>query len=425
MTESTAPHGGNTPNDQANDLTTDAPRPSRLRAVLIVVAILALVGTFFAWRYFSARESTDDAQIEGHVHPIAARVGGTVIALAVQDNQSVKAGTVLARLDPKDYQVALDRAEADLADAEAALTGSRIDVPIATTNTSSVLTQSTAGVAESEASLLTTEQMIATARARLDSARATVQQVQANYDRAAKDVERFRPLVAKEEISQQQFDAAVAQADALKASLAAVHALVIEAQANVRTQESASNRDRAKLSQSVAAEQRAHTGPQQVAVAKSRAKSAEARVEMAKAAVTQAELNLQYTTIKAPVAGTVSNRSVELGQIIGPGQPLMAVIPTDDIWVIANFKETQLHKMRAGQKVAIAVDVDGREYEGHVDSLAGATGARFSLLPPENATGNFVKVVQRVPVKIVFEPGQDKEHHLRPGLSVEPSVYTR
>jgi membrane fusion protein (multidrug efflux system) len=288
-----------------------------------------------------------------------------------------------------------------------------------------VLTQSVAGVAESQASMTTTERTIAMAKARLDSARATVRQIQANYDRSAKDVERFKPLVAKEEISQQQFDAAVAQADALRASLAAAQAQVVEAEANVHTQESSLNRDRAKLNQSVAAEQRAHTGPQQVAVAKARAKSAQARVEIAKAAVAQAELNLQYTTIKAPVAGTVSNRSVELGQIIGPGQPLMAVIPTDDIWVIANFKETQLHKMKPGQKVAIAVDVDGREYEGHVDSLAGATGARFSLLPPENATGNFVKVVQRVPVKIVFEPGQDKEHRLRPGLSVEPSVYIR
>ena len=425
MSEATDSKGETIPNNQADELATDAPRPSRLRSILIVLLILAAVGGFFAWRYFSGRESTDDAQIEGHVHPIAARVGGTVINLAVKDNQWVEAGAVLAQLDPNDYQVALDRARADLADAEATLIGSRTDVPIATTTTTSVLTQSTAGVAEARASLTTTEQTIAMAKARLDSAHATVQQIQANYDRAAKDVERFRSLVAKEEISQQQFDSAVAQSNSLKASLAAAQAQVTEAEANVRTQESATNRDRAKLNQSVAAEQRANTGPQQVAVARSRAKSAEARVQMAKAAVAQAELNLQYTTIKAPVAGVVSNRSVELGQIIGPAQPLMAVIPTDDIWVVANFKETQLHTMKPGQKVAIAVDVDGREYEGHVDSLAGATGSRFSLLPPENATGNFVKVVQRVPVKIVFEPGQDKEHRLRPGLSVEPSVYTR
>jgi membrane fusion protein (multidrug efflux system) len=305
------------------------------------------------------------------------------------------------------------------------LMGSRTGVPIATTETSSILTQSAAGVAEAQATLTTTDSTIATAKARLEAARAVVQQIQANYDRAAKDVERFRPLVAKEEISKQYFDSAVAQADALKASLASANAQVVEAESGVRTQQSALNRDQAKLNQSIAAERRAHTGPEQVTVAVSRARSAEARVAMAKAAVAQAELNLQYTTIKAPVAGVVSNRSVELGQIVAPGQPLMAVIPTGDIWVVANFKETQLRSMKPGQKAVIGVDSSGHEYEGHVDSISGATGARFSLLPPENATGNFVKVVQRVPVKIVFEPGQDKEHRLRPGLSVEPSVYTR
>jgi membrane fusion protein, multidrug efflux system len=425
MSDAIGPQGGDLSNNQTVELTDAPARPSRLRSVLIVLVILSAVGGFFAWRYFSARESTDDAQVEGHVHPMAARVGGTVVNVAVQDNQWVEAGAVLAQLDPKDYQIALDHARADLADAEATLAGSRSGVPITSTDTTSLLTQSAAGVAEAQAALATTEKTIAMAKARLESAHATVRQVQANYDRAAKDVERFRPLVAKEEISRQHFDSAVAQSDALKASLAAASAQVNEAEANVHTQESALNRDRARVNQSVAAERRAQTGPQQVAVAQSRAKSSEARVAMAQAAVAQAELNLQYTTIKAPVAGVVSNRSVELGQIVAPGQPLMAVIPTDDIWVVANFKETQLHKMKPGQKVVVAVDSDGREYEGHVDSLAGATGARFSLLPPENATGNFVKVVQRVPVKIVFEPGQDKEHRLRPGLSVEPSVYTR
>jgi membrane fusion protein (multidrug efflux system) len=424
MSDAIGPQGDDFSNDQTSDLVEER-RPSRLRAVLIVVLILAVIGGFFMWKYFSARESTDDAQIEGHVHPMAARVGGTIINVAVRDNQWVEAGAVLAQLDPKDYQVALERARADLAEAEATLTGSRTGVPIAATDTSSVLTQSAAGVAEAQASLTTTDSTIAMAKARLESAQATIRQIQANYDRAAKDVERFRPLVAKEEISQQYFDSAVAQADALKASLASAQAQGNEAAANIQTQESILNRDRARLNQSIATEGRARTGPQQVLVARSRAKSAEARVQMAQAAVAQAELNLQYTTIKAPVAGVVSNRSVELGQIIAPGQPLMAVIPTDDIWVVANFKETQLHTMKPGQKVAITVDSDGREYEGHVDSIAGATGARFSLLPPENATGNFVKVVQRVPVKIVFTPGQDREHRLRPGLSVEPSVYVR
>jgi membrane fusion protein, multidrug efflux system len=423
MSDAIGPQGDDFSNGQT-DLT-EAPRPKRLRLVLIFLLGLAAAGGFFTWKYFSVRESTDDAQIEGHVHPMAARVGGTIVNVAVNDNQWVEAGAVLAQLDPADYQVALDRARADLAEAEATLAISRTGVPITTADTSSMLTQSSAGVAEAQASLTTTDRTIGMAKARLESARATVQQIQANCDRAAKDVERFRPLVAKEEISRQQFDAALAQADALKASLAAARAQVTEAEASVRTQESALNRDQAKLNQSIAAERRAQTGPQQVAAAVSRTKSAEARVAVAKAAVAQAELNLQYTTIKAPVAGVVSNRSVELGQIVAPGQPLMAVIPSEDIWVVANFKETQLRSMKPGQKVTVAVDSDGREYDAHVDSISRATGARFSLLPPENATGNFVKVIQRVPVKIVFEPGQDKDHRLRPGLSVEPSVYTR
>ncbi len=403
----------------------EAPPSSRLRTILIVVVLLAAAGGYFAWRYYSVRETTDDAQIDGHVSPVAARVGGTVIRIAVEDNQYVEAGAVLAQLDPKDYQVAVERARADLEEAEAALAGSRTDVPITTTNTATRLTESSAGVGVAQASMTTTDRMVAMAQAGLESARATALQVQANYDKAAKDVERFRPLVAKEEISRQQFDAAVAQADALKAGLAAAQAQVSEAEANVRTQESALNRDRERVKEAQATEERARTGPQQVAVTKARAASAAARVEQFKALLQQAELNLAYTTIRAPVAGMVSNRTVELGQIVGPAQPLVAVIPTEDIWVTANFKETQLRTMKPGQKVGIQVDVDGREYEGRVDSIAGATGARFSLLPPENATGNFVKVVQRLPVKIVLEPGQDKEHRLRPGMSVEATVFAR
>ncbi len=401
------------------------PPPSRLRTVLIVLVLLAAVGGFFAWRYYSVRETTDDAQIDGHVSPVAARVGGTVITIAVQDNQYVESGAVLAQLDPKDYQVAVERARADLAEAEAALAGSQTDVPITMTNTVTRLTESSAGVGVAQASMTVTDRMVAMAKAGLESARATVLQVQANYDQAAKDVERFRPLVAKEEVSRQQFDAAVAQADALKAGLAAAQAQVGEAEANVRTQESALNRDRERVKEAQASEERARTGPQQVAVTKARAKSAAARVEQAEAALEQAELNLAYTTVKAPVAGIVSNRTIELGQIVQPAQPLLAVIPTEDIWVTANYKETQLRAMKPGQKVSIRVDVDGRDYEGHVDSIAGATGARFSLLPPENATGNYVKVVQRLPVKILIEPGQDKEHRLRPGMSVEATVHTR
>jgi len=410
--------------DRAAAETEEAPRPSRLRLILIVALLIAAVGGFLAWRYYSVRESTDDAQIDGRVSPMAARVGGTVIDIAVKDNQYVDAGAVLIQLDPKDYKVAVERAKAGLAAAEAALASSQTDVPITSTTTATRLTETAAGVGAAQATLATTEKTVAAAKARLETARATVRQVQANYDKAAKDVERFRPLVAKEEISQQQFDAAVAQADALKAALAAAHAQVIEAEASVHTQESVLNRDRERIKEAQANEERARTGPQQVAMTKARAQSAAAHVEEAKALLAQAELNLSYTTVKAPVAGIVSNRSIELGQIVQSGQPLMAVIPVEDVWVTANFKETQLRSMKPGQEARILVDVDGREYKGRVDSIAGATGARFSLLPPENATGNYVKVVQRLPVKIVLEAGQNKDHRLRPGMSVEATVQT-
>ena len=403
----------------------DTPGPSRMRLVLFIVLALAIAGGYLAWKHLAGRESTDDAQIEGHIHPVAARVGGTVTRVDVNENRFVNAGDVLVQLDPADYQTAVQRARADLAAAVAGAAGSETDVPITSANTTSVLQQSGASVAEAQASLTASNRMLAAAKARLESAKANVLQVQANYAKAAKDVERFKPLVAKEEISQQQYDAAIAQADALRAGLGAVNAQVAEAEASINVQESFLTRDGARVKQAEAAERRAQTGPQQVAVTRAVAKSAAARVQLAQAALDQAELNLKYTTLRAPVAGIVSSKTVEVGQIIQPGQPLLAVVPSEDIWVVANFKETQLRDMRPGQKVSVSVDSDGHTYDGRVDSISAATGGRFSLLPPENATGNYVKVVQRVPVKIVLDPGQDKEHHLRPGISVEPTVYTR
>jgi membrane fusion protein (multidrug efflux system) len=409
---------------QADDYVEEE-QPSRLRIVLLVLLVVAVAGGFFAWRYNTVRESTDDAQVEGHVHPLSPRVGGTIVTIAVRDNQYVNAGDVLVQLDPKDYEVAVAHARADVASAEAGLSSSETEVPVTHTTTASGISEAAAGVSEAQAGIQVGDRMVVMARERLDAARANVDQVKANYDRAAKDVERFQPLVAKEEISRQQFDAAVSQADALKAALTAARAQVAEAETAVRTQETAQQRDRAHLAMAEAGERRAQTAPQQIAISQARARSSAARVALAKATLAQAELNLQYTTIKAPVAGIVSNRGVESGQVVQPGQPLLDIVPTDELWVVANFKETQLRSMKPGQRATVEVDVDGHEYEGHVESFSGATGSRFSLLPPENATGNFVKVVQRVPVKIVFEPGQDKEHRLRPGLSVEPTVYTR
>jgi membrane fusion protein, multidrug efflux system len=264
------------------------------------------------------------------------------------------------------------------------------------------------------------------ARARLTTTQARQREADANAAKSSRDVERLRGLLAKDEVSQQQFDAATAAAEAQRAAADSARSQVSEAEANIRVAES-------RLVQAGAGEQHARaslrsaqTVPEQMSAAKARAASAQAHVEQAKAALDQAELNLQYTVIRAPVTGVAARKSVNLGQVVQQGQPLLAVVEVADIWITANFKETQLTEMRAGQRATIEVDAFGdKTLKGHVDSIAPATGARFSLLPPENATGNYVKVVQRVPVKILLDAGQDPEHLLRPGMSVVPRVYTR
>jgi membrane fusion protein (multidrug efflux system) len=373
-------------------------RDRRARRIVIVAGLVAVLAGVGAWRHFAVRESTDDAQIDGHVNPVAARVGGTVLSVLVQDNQHVEKGAVLVRIDPRDYEVALARAQADLAENEASARAAHTTVPLTSTTASS---QETA--ADSE---------LAGAAARLAAAQAQLREAEARERQTAQDLDRFRPLLAKDEISKQQFDSAATAADSARAGRDA-------AEAAVRGAEKAVEAARARLAQ-------AGTGREQVDIVSARAASAAAKVEMARAALEQARLNLSYTEVKAPVSGVVSRRTVEAGQVVQPGQPLLALVPLDDIWVTANFKESQLRSIRPGQPVEIAVDAyGGRTYRGRVESIAAATGARFSLLPPENATGNYVKVVQRIPVKIVLEQGQDKEHLLRPGMSVVPTVITR
>jgi len=370
----------------------------RARAALVVVALAVVVAGLLAWRHLSGRESTDDAQIDGHVNPVAARVGGTVQAVLVSDNQLVEKGTLLVRIDPRDYEVALARAQADLAENEATARAARTTVP---------LTSTTAGSQEAAA-----DSDLAGAQARLAAAQAQLREAQVRERQTAGDVERFRPLLAKDEISKQQFDAASTAADSARASREA-------AEAAVRGAEKAIEAARARLAQT-------RTGREQVDIVSARADSAAAKVEMARAALEQVKLNLSYTEVKAPVAGVVSRKTVEVGQVVQPGQPLLALVPLDDVWVTANFKESQLRSIRPGQPVEVAVDAyGGRTFRGRVDSIGAATGSRFSLLPPENATGNYVKVVQRIPVKIVLEPGQNAEHLLRPGMSVVPAVFTR
>ena len=394
--------------------------------LLLGVVIIAVAG-ILVWMWITAgRESTDNAQVDAPVTPISARVGGTIVRVPVKDNQRVNAGDILVELDPRDYQVAVDKARAELADAEAAAVAARSNVPITSTTTASGVTTAQGSVEEARARTDAAQKEVDAASARLITAQARQREVEANAARAVKDVERLRGLLAKDEVSQQQFDATLAAADAQRAAADSAKSQVVEAQAGIRVAESRLVQARAGEQQAQAGLRSAQTAPEQMTAMRARASSADAHALQARAALAQAELNLQYTTIKAAEPGTVSRKTAHAGQVIQPGQPLMALIPLEDVWITANFKETQLEHMRPGQPATIKVDAyGGREYKGHVDSLSPATGARFSLLPPENATGNFVKVVQRVPVKIVLDPGQDPEHLLRPGLSVVPTVYTK
>jgi membrane fusion protein, multidrug efflux system len=402
-----------------------AERRQRKRGLLLIAGLAVLVGVATTWWYYSGRESTDDAQVDGHIVPIAARVGGTVLSVKVQDNQAVEAGDVLAEVDPRDYRVAFRRAEADLADAQAALAAAQAGIPITSTMTASQVSSAGANVERARAGADASNRDVEAARARLGAVQARLKEATANETRAVRDLERMAQLIAKDEVSQQQHDAAVAAAAAARAMVESAQAAVTEATQAVSVAESRRIQATGLVTQADADLRTAHTAPDQVTVTRARAQSAEARVRLAQAALEQATLNLAYTTVKAPIAGRVSKKSVEAGQVIQPGQPMLALVPLENVWVTANFKETQLKKMRPGQRVSISVDAYGRDYQGTVESIAAATGARFSLLPPENATGNYVKVVQRIPVKIVLDKGQDPGHLLRPGMSVVPTVYTR
>jgi membrane fusion protein (multidrug efflux system) len=395
----------------------------RIAAGVAVLAVAAIA----IWVWLSGgHESTDDAQVDAHVTQIAARVGGTIQEVGVSDNQLVELGAVLVALDPRDYQVAVEKARAELADAEAAASAAQSTVPITTTQTTSNVTTATGSIEQVQGGIAAGEREVEAARARLTTAQARLREAEANAKKTARDVERLRGLLAKDEIPQQQFDTAVATADVQKATADSARSQIAEAEAGIRVAESRLVQARAGELQARAGLRTAETGPQQVTAMKARAAAAQAHALQMKAALAQAELNLQYAVVRAPIKGIVSRKSIEVGQIVQAGQPLMAIIPLESVWITANFKETQLNEMRPGQRATVKVDAyGGRELKGHIDSIAAATGARFSLLPPENATGNYVKVVQRVPVKIVLDSGQDPDHLLRPGMSVVPTVYMK
>ena len=401
------------------------PRKKGMLRVVILIAIVAVlaVSGFFLWRYLNTYESTDDAQVDGHIDAISARISGQVIDVQAEDEKYVKAGDVLVRIDPKDYEVALAKAEADLADAEAALETSRINIPITSTTTSSQLKSAHSSRGDATAFLLGAERQLNAAQSRQVSANAGVREAEANLAKANDDVRRYKQLVEKDEISRQQYDTAVDAAAAAQATLDARNAAVAEAQQNVVVAQSVVDQAQQRIAEADASIESAGTAPQQVAVSETRAKSALAQVAQRRALVDQAKLNLTYCTIVAPVTGIVGKKTVELGENLSPGQQLMAVVPLDDVWIIANFKETQLSRMKPGQRVRFTVDAYSKEYKGTIQQIGGASGSRFSLLPPENATGNYVKVVQRVPVRIDLDPGENSDHRLRPGLSVDPKVY--
>ena len=370
--------------------------------------MVLLIGGLFLWRYLSSYESTDDAQADVHLYPVSARVSGYVIRVNVDDNQWVEKGTVLVEIDPKDYEVAVAQAQANFGNAEATAKSLNITVPITSVNSSSQLRFTASGIEDAKAGVAAAEKQLNAAHDQLEAA-------EANDVKAQDDLKRYKLLVDKREVSAQIYDQALAAARASTAT-------VMGARASESAAEQFVQQARSRLAQADANYKYAQTGPQQVSSTRSRVQAAFADVEQKRALLEQAKLNLGYTKIVAPVTGEV-NKTVVVGMNVQDGQQLLTVVPLDEVWVTANFKETQLRRMRVGQKAEIHVDSTGRTLKGHVDSIAGATGPLFSLLPPENATGNYVKIVQRVPVKVVLEPGENRDRRLRPGMNVVPDVY--
>jgi membrane fusion protein (multidrug efflux system) len=406
------PQGGQ-PDQPKKEETAPPPKDNsrkKLIAIVVVVVLILLAGLWYWHSTYS--EDTDDAQVDGNLYQVSSRVTGQVIHVDVDEEQFVHQGDPIAEIDPKDYQVALEQAQADLANAQAQYEQASVNVPITGVQVSTTLATSGSDVLGSEASVSQSEAQAQAAVARVQSAKAQALKSQL-------DVDRYTPLVAKDVISKQQYDAAVAQATADQGALD-------EAQRNVKAQQEGVSLMRQRLSQAVSQENQSRkNGPKQVAVEQARAQAAAAAVKQAQAKVDQAQLNLSYTKVTAPITGIVSRKSVVVGSNLSIGQSLMTIVPLQDLWVTANFKETQLKEMKVGEEVKLEVDaLGGRKFTGKVAQIGGATGSSLSLFPPENATGNYVKVVQRIPVRINFTnlPEENKDNALRIGMSVEPVV---
>jgi membrane fusion protein (multidrug efflux system) len=404
-----------TPKNTAESSGTAAPpvyptRRSHKGWIIGVVLVVVLIGGIFLWHYFTGYESTDDAQVDVHLYPVSARISGYVQAVHVEDNQFVREGATLVEIDPKDYQVAVDKAQSNLETAEASARALNIDVPISSVDTASQLKFTSSDIDNAKAAIAAGEKQVAAAQARILEA-------EAENVKAQDDVQRYHLLLAKDEVPKQIYDHAIAAAQTDTAAVTA-------AKADEATAEQSVAQARSRLIEAVARNESARAGPQRVASTHARALSAMADIGQKRADLAQSELNLGYTKILAPVSGEVT-KTVVVGLNVEPGEQMLTVVPLDQVWITANFKETQLKHMIVGQKAEVVLDSNGRTYRGHVDSIAGGTGPIFSLLPPENATGNYVKIVQRVPVKIVLEPGENRDHQLRPGMNVEAKVFLR
>jgi membrane fusion protein, multidrug efflux system len=398
----------------------------KVRRLLLIggIAVLAVVTGLYL--YYRVRESTDDAQVDGHITPVAAKVSGKVEQVLVDDNQAVKAGEVLVKIDPRDYQAALDQARAALALAESEARAAGIDVPRWRDNTANNALSANAQLAGAEAELSRAQTAYEQAgTSDLALAQANIERARANARLAAADYERFLPLAAKDEISKQQLDAAKANTDASASAQKAEEQRLAQAQRNIGITRAVYAAAKARVEQARAGASTAKSDLRQVNIRSADAQAKLAKVAQARAAVDAAMLQLSYATITAPVDGVVTRKQVEPGQVVQPGQGLLVVVPLQDVWITANFKETQLKSMKPGQKAYVKVDTYGKTFKGHVDSIAGATGARLSLLPPENATGNYVKVVQRIPVKIVLDANPAERAILRPGMNVNATVLTK
>jgi len=416
------PHG----ETQKLDLGPDSLVSSKLRTRLILGGVILLAALLGLYLYFHNRESTDDAQVDGHITPIAAKIYGRVAKVQVNDNQAVKAGQVLVQLDPADYQAALDQAKGALALAEGEARSAGVDVPRTSEDTASGTSSAQAQLAGAQADLMRAQATYEQSQtADLAYAQANIEKSRANALLAQADLARYLPLMEKGEISKQQYDAAKANADATASALNADEQKLVQAQRNVEVSRAQLEASKARVLQAQAGVASAHADVKRVAMRSADAQAKLAKVDQSRAQVEAAQLNLSYCSVVAPIDGVVTHKQVEDGQIVQQGQGLMVIVPLQDVWVTANFKETQLRKMRPGQKAFVEVDTYGKTFSGHLDSIAGATGAVVSLLPPENATGNFVKVVQRIPVKIILDPIPANVAVLRPGMNVDATVITK